>query len=146
MRCVLPLHNCFGYMNATHKICALALLLALAFSQPACWLKDKTEKCRDQLVGDWISTDFKGPYTDEAAIYLRLDDDNTGKITFEYDNGEQDAFDIDLWKINEDCNRFEFTDEDEDEADFEVLQLDGDALELKGDLYDDPYTLRFRRR
>lgn len=123
----------------------LLLLLGLLFS--ACWIKDKkTKNCRDLMLGDWISIDFRGPYTDESAIYLSLDDDDTGKITFEYDSGERDAFDITKWSVDDDCERFEFTDEDNDDADFEILQLDEDRLEIKGFLYDDPYTINCIRR
>jgi hypothetical protein len=128
-----------------HKTSFLAILMAIftLFSLASC---DKEKQCQKKIIGSWESNSFDGPYEDEEKISLRLDDDFTGKITFEYEDGSSESYKIEDWSVNEDCDRFQFTDEDGDEGDFEIIRLEDDRLTIEGDLYDDDYEIRFKRR
>lgn len=128
-----------------NSIFLTTLLLCSIFSFSGCQ-EDKLEKCKEDISGSWKSFYLSSPYPNEDAILLRLDAGSTGRISFEYEDGSEDSFDIEFWSVNEDCNNLEFEDEDGDDANLNISGLDDKELRLTGKIYGDKYVIHFRRR
>lgn len=120
----------------------LFALLAIALLTPAC--KSEEERCIEKLTGDWVSDDFDGPYSDEVEIRLSLDDDGEGSITFVYDDGDSDQYDITEWEVDA-CEEIDIIDEDGDRINFDIIDLSKDELEVEGTIYGDSYEIRFEK-